>query len=91
MAAGAATFSVTVQLFAAAKDLAGGSAQVSLELSGEATVADVREALTAAVPALAAVLQAPSTAFARNEEFADLTDRVYGGDELAILPAVSGG
>jgi len=77
-----------VHLFARARELAG-AAVVSVELPVGATVADLRRALAAAVPALAGFLE--RSAVAVNHDFAD-DGRVLGsGDEVAVIPPVSGG
>ena len=91
MATEAQTFRVRVHLFARAKELAGGASFVDTELIRGSTVGQARKALAAQVPALAELLGSASTALARNSDFADDTDAVEDGDELAVLPPVSGG
>ena len=79
---------VTVILFAAARDLAGADS-LALDLPAGATVADLRAELARRVPALAKLLA--KSAVAVNHDFAE-DDRVLApGDEVAIIPPVSGG
>jgi len=77
-----------VRLFARARDLAG-TERLSVNLEPGATVADLREQLTAARPALAELL--PRCAFAISGEFADDAQTVPAGADIAVLPPVSGG
>lgn len=79
---------LTVRLFARAADLAGAGA-IPVELPPAATVADLRAALAARVPALAALLA--RSAVAVNHDFADDTRALAATDEVAVLPPVSGG
>jgi len=78
---------VTVHLFARAKELAGD--RVAVELPAGTTVGVLRGELAAAFPALAPLLE--RSAVAVNHDFAE-TDRVIEiGDEVAVIPPVSGG
>ncbi|HEY8503008.1 MAG TPA: MoaD/ThiS family protein [Gemmataceae bacterium] len=79
---------VTVRLFARARDLAGAES-VSLDLPGPATVADLRRGLARSHPALGEFL--PRCAVSVNGEFAADADAVPAGAEVAVLPPVSGG
>lgn len=79
---------LTVQLFARAKDLAGRGA-VQVELDAAATVADLRRCLMETVPALAGLV--PRSAIAVNNEYAHESTTLTPGDEVALLPPVSGG
>lgn len=79
---------IRVRLFARSRDLAGADS-VELELSDHATVADLRRQLATAVPKLAGLLE--RSAFAVNDEFADDTQALTVGSEVALLPPVSGG
>lgn len=79
---------VNVHLFARARDLAG-TAVVQLDLSDGATVGDVRKQLALRFPALGPLLQ--RSALAVNNEFADDSQAVVAGAEIALLPPVSGG
>ena len=79
---------VTVILFAAARDLAGADS-LALDLPAGATVTDLRAELARRVPALAKLLA--KSAVAVNHDFVE-DDRVLApGDEVAIIPPVSGG
>jgi molybdopterin synthase catalytic subunit len=79
---------LTVHLFARGRDLAG-AGTVAAELPAAATVADLRRALAARFPVLAGLLE--RSAVAVNHDFAE-DDRVLSpGDEVAVIPPVSGG
>jgi molybdopterin converting factor subunit 1 len=79
---------LTVHLFARARDLAG-SGTVAVETAPAATVADVRRALAERFPALAGLLE--RSAIAVNHDFADDSRSLAAGDEVAVIPPVSGG
>jgi len=79
---------VRVKLFAVARELAGRS-EVEIAVAEGATVADVRQTLAAAVPALAEVL--PHTLLAVDAQYANETTVVTEQTELALIPPVSGG
>lgn len=79
--------SIEILYFAAARDAAGTNAET---LPGPfADVAEVRAALAARHPRLAAVLT--RCRIAVNEEFADDTTPVPDGAEVALVPPVAGG
>ena len=65
-----------------------GAAEVTLPLGAGATVADLRAAVHAAYPAFAEL--APF-AVARNQAYATDDEALQPGDELALIPPVSGG
>lgn len=74
---------VTVRLFAGLRERAG-SDELALELPDDARVGDVldqMDALIAGVPVVMAV----------NQEYADREQSLTAGDELALIPPVSGG
>jgi MoaE-MoaD fusion protein len=74
---------VRVRLFAALRERAGAS-ELELELPEGAVVADALRRmsdLTAGVPVVMAV----------NQEYADDRVELHGGDEVALIPPVSGG
>jgi len=79
---------VTVKLFAAARDLAGGD-QLAVELPSGATVGELREQMQVACPALGPLLA--HAMFAVDATYA--TDKTYipAGAEIACIPPVSGG
>ncbi len=82
---------VTVLLFARAREVAGVPA-LSLPLpSGERTPAGVAAALVARFPALREVLRA--CVLAVNQEYVSLDDTLQfqHGDEVAVVPPLSGG
>jgi molybdopterin converting factor small subunit len=76
---------VRIRLFARARELAGAEVVVA----AGPTVGDVRRALADAYPVLAGLL--PRSAFAVNAEYAGDDVAVRPGDDLAVLPPVSGG
>jgi molybdopterin converting factor subunit 1 len=79
---------IRVLLFAAARDHAGADA-VAVDLAPGATVAQMRAVLAKQVPALAALLA--RSAVAVNHDFAEGGRVLEPGDEVAIIPPVSGG
>ena len=79
---------VTVRLFARAKDLAGADV-LSVVLPDGARIADLRRGLAAEHPRLATLLR--RSALAVNEEFADDSSPLLPETEVALLPPVSGG
>jgi molybdopterin converting factor subunit 1 len=79
---------IRVRLFAIQRELAG-TRDVELELPSGASIEAAWSALVAAHPTLA-----PGRAyvrFARNADYADAETQLADGDELAIIPPVSGG
>ena len=79
---------IRVRLFAIQRELAG-TREVPLELQDGGSVEDAWAALVARYPALA-----PGRAFvrfARNADYADAGTRLAVGDEVAVIPPVSGG
>lgn len=79
---------LTIHLFAAAREAAGVEA-VGVELPPDATVADLRRRLAEQHPPLAGLLA--RSAVAVNHDFADESQVLSPGDEVAVLPPVSGG
>jgi molybdopterin synthase catalytic subunit len=84
----AAPMRVRVRLFAIQRELAG-AREVDLELSDGDDVAAAWEALVARYPVLAPGRD--SVRFARNGAYADPSTVLADGDQLAIIPPVSGG
>ena len=76
-----------VLTFAAATEIIGAD-HCFLELPAGATVADLRAALIARYPEFSGLL---SFAIARNEEYAADDEVLTPGDELVVIPPVSGG
>jgi len=79
---------VHVRLFALQRELAG-TRELTLDLAEGATVGDAWEALVARHPVLAP--GRASVRFARNGTYADADDLLAEGDEIAMIPPVSGG
>ncbi|HEX8911888.1 MAG TPA: molybdopterin converting factor subunit 1 [Humisphaera sp.] len=79
---------VTVHLFAILRDKAG-TGSCALSLPDGATVAAAAEALAGRFPALAGAV--PRVAYAVNREYAGAATVLRDGDELALIPPVSGG
>jgi len=79
---------VRVKLFAAARDVAGAN-EVTVDVRDAATLADVRQALLAAVPALSAIV--PHARWALDAEFVAESQVVRQESEIALIPPVSGG
>jgi molybdopterin converting factor subunit 1 len=79
---------IRVKLFAVAKQAAGADF-VGLEVRDGATIGEVREALVAALPDLAAVRR--HLLFAVDTEYAGDAKVVRPDSEVACIPPVSGG
>jgi molybdopterin converting factor subunit 1 len=79
---------VSIKLFAEARELAG-TAEVGLLLDEVATIADVKRTLLESYPQLERLLG--RCAIARNCDYATDADAIVAGDELAVIPPVSGG
>ena len=79
---------VRIRLFAIQRELAA-TREVRVELPDGADVEAAWAVLVARHPVLAP--GRPSMRFARNGEYADPTTRLSDGDEVAMIPPVSGG
>ena len=79
---------VEVLLFGAAADRAG-TRKVQLNVEEGATLAEVWPLLADRYPGLSPMRD--TLAFAVNGEYARMDGRVEPGDEVAVLPPVSGG
>ena len=79
---------VEVLLFGAAADRAG-TRKVRLEVEEGTTLAEVWPLLAERHPGLSCMRD--TLAFAVNGEYAKMDGRVEPGDEVAVLPPVSGG
>jgi MoaE-MoaD fusion protein len=79
---------VRVRLFAIQRELAG-AREVALDLAPGATIEAAWAALVENHPVLAP--GRPAVRFARNGEYADPETALADGDELAVIPPVSGG
>jgi molybdopterin synthase catalytic subunit len=80
---------VTVKMFAVLRELSG-SDSLELELPDDATVDDAVSALAARAD-LADALARMKVVMAVNRDYADGSTRLGAGDELALIPPVSGG
>ena len=83
-----AAISVRVLFFASLVDLMGGRRR-SLYLPAAATIADALHDLAKDVPEITS--RAPHVSFALNEKFVPADTPLSDGDELALIPPVSGG
>jgi molybdopterin converting factor subunit 1 len=79
---------VTVKLFAGARELADRS-EIVVELPPGADVAELRTALAASVPQLTPLAQ--RSMISVNSEYAGDASPITEGDEVALIPPVSGG
>ena len=79
---------MNVKLFARLRELVG-AGDLTIEVPGGTTVADVWAAVVAAHPAAGAYARSMSCAV--NLDYARMTTTVSDGDEVAFLPPVSGG
>ena len=79
---------IKVLFFGLLKDICGGS-EATLELPAGSTAGSVFEHYAAAFPRLKQM--ASSVVLARNHEFAAVSESLAEGDEVALLPPVSGG
>jgi molybdopterin converting factor small subunit len=78
----------SVRLFATFRDLAGADA-ISVPLEPGASVSDLRERLATMWPNMRGLLA--KSAVAVNEEYAAGDREIRPGDDLALIPPVSGG
>jgi molybdopterin converting factor subunit 1 len=79
---------VMVKLFAILRERAG-MAELRLELPESASVATARDALAERVPSISPLL--PRVAWALNRAYVPVETELHDGDELAVIPPVSGG
>lgn len=78
---------ITVRFFAGLRE-AFGAGMTTLELPAESSVVTAWQAIVAAHPA---VDTGVSLAYAVNRAYAEPTTILHDGDELALIPPVSGG
>lgn len=88
MAQPTASFSITVKLFAAYQDVIGHEEQ-TLEVTAGTTASDVCKQLITQHPQLAEWEQ--QTRFGINFDFVNPETELQPGDELVMIPPVSGG
>ncbi len=79
---------VRVLFFGMLKELTG-TAYDSITLPDNATLADLLDQIEGKVPKLKEIM--PSIAISVNEEYASADSKLSNGDEVALLPPVSGG
>ncbi|HLW66349.1 MAG TPA: MoaD/ThiS family protein [Gemmataceae bacterium] len=79
---------IAVRLFARARDLAGRD-MLPVELPAGATVADLRQSIRLACPALTDLLA--RSRIAVGDDFAEDETKLTAGVDVAIIPPVSGG
>jgi molybdopterin converting factor subunit 1 len=80
---------INVKLFAALHELLG-QRELSLELAEGATIEDLRDRLVEEHPVVATFL--PTLVWALNEEYVSGGHRrLQEGDEVALIPPISGG
>lgn len=79
---------VHVKLFALLRDRAG-VAELTLDLPAATDVSAAAASLAGRFPALAGFL--PRVAYAVNREYVPASTPLHDGDELALIPPVSGG
>ena len=79
---------IHIKLFAGLREAAG-AAELEIELPDGATAGSVRQVVAEKFPAI--VGQMRGTALAVNQAYADPQTVLRDGDELALLPPVSGG
>lgn len=79
---------VTVKMFAAARDAVGAS-EVQIDVPEDATIADVRAALSAAYPPVSPLVS--RAMFAVNARYARDNEVIRANVAVACIPPVSGG
>ncbi len=79
---------LTVQLFAAAKEIAGKS-EITISVDGEVTAAAVKQALAVKIPALGELIG--KSALAVENNYVDDQYEIKSPLEIALIPPVSGG
>ena len=79
---------ITVRLFASLRDRAGVS-QLTLDIPEKSTIAEAIKELRHRIPAVADHLN--NIAYALNHSYTQANTPLQDGDELALIPPVSGG
>lgn len=79
---------IRVKLFAAARELAG-SNEIVVELRDGATIAELRDELTARVPTLGRIM--PHSLWAIGAEYVNDDAALNENADVALIPPVSGG
>jgi molybdopterin converting factor small subunit len=87
-------FSITILLFASAREAAGGVGKVTLDVDADCNTSTIRTILAELYPKLAAtVLDEDSLTLALNEEYVASGQvlTLKAGDTIALIPPISGG
>ena len=79
---------ITVRLFANLRELTGVS-ETAIDVPDSASAGEASAVLAARFPKIASLL--PRCAYAVNREYAPKSTLLNDGDELALIPPVSGG
>lgn len=79
---------VNIRLFAALREVLG-RGEVTLNVSEGATVGELQGQLMREYPAVEALL--PTLVWAVNEDYVSAEHRLREGDEIALIPPISGG
>ncbi len=79
---------VRIRFFASVRDIVG-KAEMDLDLPGGSSAGDLLDQLTERYPRLQGL--APSLLLSVNREYADSHHPLREGDEVALIPPVSGG
>ncbi|HET6246434.1 MAG TPA: molybdopterin converting factor subunit 1 [Tepidisphaeraceae bacterium] len=79
---------ITLRLFAILRERTG-VGEITVDLPASATVATARDAFLQQYPDRASLIA--RVAFAVNHSYAPLDTELHEGDEVAIIPPVSGG
>jgi len=82
---------ITVKLFGKFGDLAEGKAELLIPAQGMERVEDIYRQLAVDMPALHREITSPQVLVALNQQVVSLDTLLSDGDEVAILPPVTGG
>ena len=80
----------SVKLFAILREKAG-TPELTLELAEHATVADLMKEMAHRYPAMLEGVSPTTTMVAVNAEYVQESHLLHDGDEVALIPPVSGG
>ena len=82
---------ITVKLFGHLKTLANQQADLSVSLNGGSRVKDLVAVLHRSYPQISELIQKKKVLVSVNQEIAHEDTEIRDGDEVALLPPVSGG